>query len=66
MDYDIFKISESPAQTVYTQPTVLSVPPVRPQAAPISKGGFCTQCGKPMHPEARFCTNCGKPVNRSK
>lgn len=31
-------------------------PPILPPAAPT---GICSQCGKPVTPEAKFCVHCG-------
>lgn len=33
-----------------------------PQAAPVSSGRFCSNCGKPLASGSRFCGECGTPV----
>ena len=30
---------------------------------PVSPNGFCTNCGKPLEPEAKFCIYCRTPVS---
>lgn len=52
-------IRETPAPTPAPTPTPTPAPaPAQPGAT----GGYCSQCGNPLHEGSRFCNRCGAKV----
>ena len=53
---------EAGTQPQYVAQTEKNTLPVSGSPEDLQSDSFCTQCGKPVPPEARFCTFCGAPL----